>query len=272
MSAAAPPGPRGRPEAIVRPAAARAAFEVDRIAPADDLAHLVDYHWLVRWDLTEPHVQQVIPQPRVHVVAEDGRLLVHGVSRRRFERRLTGRAHALGTAFHPAGFRPVLGRSVSTLRGTVRPAADVLGGDDRPVAQAVLAAEDDDVMVAAMEGWLRSLRPLTDPTAAQVGAWVALAERDATITRANVLAARVDVSLRTLQRLFAEYVGIGPKWVLQRLRILEVAAAAHRPDGVDWATLAAELGFSDQAHLTRVFTEVVGTPPASYWREAAERT
>lgn len=260
--------PRGRPHAILRPAAARAAFDVERVLPSEDLAHLVEYHWVVRWNTDGPHVQQIVPQPRVHVAAEEGRLLVHGITTRRFERRLTGRGHVLGTAFRAAGFRPVLGRSVSTLRGAVCPASEVLGGDDRPAARAVLGTDDTAAMVAAMEGWLRDLGPEPDATTVQVGEWVALAEHDRSLTRADALAERVGVSLRTLQRLFAEYVGIGPKWVLQRFRILEVAAMAHRGDHLDWAQVATELGFSDQAHLTRTFTEVVGTPPARYRVEA----
>ena len=66
-----------------------------------------------------------------------------------------------------------------------------------------------------------------------------------------------------------EYVGIGPKWVIQRFRILDAAAAAHAGAVTDWAGLAHELGFSDQAHLTRAFTRVVGTPPATYARDPA---
>jgi AraC-like DNA-binding protein len=104
--------------------------------------------------------------------------------------------------------------------------------------------------------------------AAQVAELVAAAEADRSLTRAEGLAARAGLSLRSLQRVFTEYVGIGPKWVIQRYRILDAAAAAHGGDPVDWAALAAELGFSDQAHLTRVFTQVVGTPPATYQREA----
>ena len=73
--------------------------------------------------------------------------------------------------------------------------------------------------------------------------------------------------VRALQRLFADYVGVGPKWVIQRFRILEAAAAALSDAPVDWAGLAQELGFSDQAHLTRVFSQVVGTPPAAYRRD-----
>ncbi len=54
--------------------------------------------------------------------------------------------------------------------------------------------------------------------------------------------------------------------VIQRFRILDAAGAAHSGERIDWSALAYELGFSDQAHLTRVFTHVVGTPPATYQR------
>jgi AraC-like DNA-binding protein len=33
---------------------------------------------------------------------------------------------------------------------------------------------------------------------------------------------------------------------------------------VDWARLAAELGYADQAHLSRDFTALVGEPPTRY--------
>jgi transcriptional regulator GlxA family with amidase domain len=97
---------------------------------------------------------------------------------------------------------------------------------------------------------------------------VGRAEQDRTITRAEQLADLASTSLRSLQRQFTEYVGIGPKWVVARFRILDAAAAAHSGERVDWAALAGDLGYTDQAHLTRAFTAVVGTPPATYAREA----
>ena len=123
-------------------------------------------------------------------------------------------------------------------------------------------------MVAALEAYLLALGPQPDPVVAQVRALVAQAEEDRALTRAEQLAERAATSLRSLQRLFTDYVGIGPKWVVARFRILDAAAAAHGGEPVDWAALAAELGFTDQAHLTRAFTAVVGTPPATYRREA----
>jgi AraC-like DNA-binding protein len=56
--------------------------------------------------------------------------------------------------------------------------------------------------------------------------------------------------------------------VIQRCRLQDAAARAAMSESVDWSSLAAELGFSDQAHLTRAFTATVGTPPVTYARQA----
>jgi hypothetical protein len=132
--------PPGRPEAIVRPTMAERRFTVERLPPSPSLAEFVDYHWLVRWDVPAPYRQQVVPQPRVHLAAEGGRLLVHGVSQRPFFRTLEGTGHVLGAAFHPGGFRPLLRASVGGISGTVRPAGELLGVDDRPAAARILGA------------------------------------------------------------------------------------------------------------------------------------
>jgi transcriptional regulator GlxA family with amidase domain len=77
-------------------------------------------------------------------------------------------------------------------------------------------------------------------------------------------AARFDTSVRRLQRLFAEYVGVGPKWVIRRYRLREVTDRMERGAAVDRAGLAADLGCADQAHLTRDFAAVFGEPPTHY--------
>jgi len=59
-------------------------------------------------------------------------------------------------------------------------------------------------------------------------------------------------------------VGASPKWVLRRARLHEAAARADEGAGIDWARLAADLGYADQAHLTRDFTAAVGSPPGRY--------
>src|SRR5664279_5806365 len=102
-----PSAPRGHPDAIVSPREAEQALTLERLPPGAALADLVDYYWYVGWRLEAPHEQSVVPQPRIHVAAEDGRLLVHGISRRPFVRRLEGIGHTLGASFLPGAFRTV---------------------------------------------------------------------------------------------------------------------------------------------------------------------
>lgn len=265
--------PRGRRHAPLRPDRWGEGLRLTRHA-AGDLAPWVDYLWIVRWDLDDPHTSAVIPQPVVHVAAESadaeqGRLLVHGVGRATFHRTLSGTGHVIGVAFRAGGFRAFADGPVSALAHRVVPVADVTGVDDRPLAAALLdPGADDDALVARYLTWLAACEPARDEVADTVAALVDTAEHDRTVTRPEHLTERAGVSLRTLQRWFGEYVGIGPRWVVRRFRLLDAAAAAHADSPVDWAGLADELGFADQAHLTREFRAVTGRPPATYVREA----
>ena len=101
------------------------------------------------------------------------------------------------------------------------------------------------------------------PSGSDLG--VVCLEAGGIVVRAEQLAEIAGVSLRTLQRRFHAYVGIGPKWVVQRFRLLDVTSAAHGDADVDWAGLAVRLGYADQSHLTREWTTFAGCSP-SEWR------
>ncbi len=256
----------------MRPSCAERRIEVGREEPAADLADLVDYFWWVRWDTREPHVQEVVPRPVVHVSAEvvagEARLLVHGVHPRMFRRRLEGAGHTVAAGFRPGGFRPFLDGDAAALLGREVAAAEVLGEDDRRVASDVLACERPEDGAALLAEWLRGLARRDDPLVTTVADLVERVEEDTSLVRAEQVAELAGVSLRTLQRRFRSYVGIGPKWVVQRCRLLDVTSAAHGDAEVDWADLASRLGYADQSHLIRAFTQLVGHPPATYSREA----
>lgn len=266
--------PRGRGEAaILRPTTSAQHIDISRVAPSPRWAPYVEYHWIVRWDCPEPYEQQVIPQPCVHVTAEpfDGapRLLVNGITREPFTRRLHGVGHVVGATFRPASFRAVLGRDLGVVAGRVVPIGDVVGPDDSSAGAAILrSGATDEEMVTVLEEHLDLCGAVRDPLADELNALVREAEVDRTVTRADQLAERADISLRTLERRFTAYLGIGPKWVVRRFRLLDAAAAAHAGEPTDWTALAHDLGFADQSHLIRAFTSVVGTPPAAYEKDA----
>ncbi|WP_253886797.1 DUF6597 domain-containing transcriptional factor [Actinokineospora diospyrosa] len=240
----------------------RTKFRLRTHAPSADLAPFVEYHWIVSWDLTEPFTQQVVPHPNVHLVFADEGALVHGVMRGRFTRRLVGRGQVLGVRFHPGGFRPWLGGRVADITDRTLSVSDWWGdaGTEKPVVDAA----DDAAMVAEAESVLLPRLPEPDPVVERVRELVGLVLGDLALTRVDQLAAVSGLSVRALQRLFNDYVGVGPKWVIRRHRMHEAAARADAGGPVDWAALATELGYSDQAHFTREFTAAIGMSPGRY--------
>jgi len=97
----------------------------------------------------------------------------------------------------------------------------------------------------------------------EVGALYAAILADPDLRRVDQLCSLAGYSKRTLQRLFREYVGVSPKWVLQRIRLHE--AADRMADGEqDWPRLALELGYFDQAHFIKAFKASIGRSPAEY--------
>lgn len=262
------PEPRG---AVLHPRADDEAVRITRYAPSPALAPFVRHFWFVRWDLVgrAPHTQGTLPLPAANAVVELDVATVSGVQSRRFERALSGRGAVFGALFHPAGFQPFWGRSMHLLVDRAAPFAEVFDGDVAPLRAAAFGGADDAAVVAAYERFLLAASPTATAEGAAVDAWVARVAEDPSIARAEALAARVGVSLRALQRALRWHVGVGPKQVIRRHRLLEAAARVAAGEDVDHARLAVELGYSDQAHFVRDFSEAIGRSPGRYAGVAA---
>ena len=89
---------------------------------------------------------------------------------------------------------------------------------------------------------------------------------DREIKRVDDLLRVFNVKKRTLQRIFNKYVGVSPKWVIQRYRLHEALAKLEQGTPVNWTILALDLGYSDQAHFINDFKRLVGKSPAKYTR------
>ncbi|SEL68832.1 helix-turn-helix domain-containing protein [Streptacidiphilus jiangxiensis] len=259
---------RTAPRGVLHPEQGASRFTVTTAPPGPALAPYVEYHWIVRWDVTgqPPYDSQVLSHPNVHLVLEPVGPLVYGVIRGVYTRRLVDAGQVHGVRFLPGGFRAFASGPVQELTDQVLPADRVFGAAVDDLCPRVLACAETDAMVVLVEEFLTARVPSEpDPQAVQVAAMVREMTGDRTMLRVEQVAARFDLSPRTLQRLFAEYVGVAPKAVLRRARLHE---AAQRADAgsLDWAALAADLGYADQAHLTRDFTAVVGVPPSRYAR------
>ena len=76
-------------------------------------------------------------------------------------------------------------------------------------------------------------------------------------------------SERTLERLFAERVGLSPKAFGRVARFRRAIERLQHPPGGPYARIALQVGYADQAHFIREFKAFAGVTPAAFAREWA---
>ncbi len=259
---------RDKPRGVLNLRAGQRWFRVGRYCPAEKLATLVEHYWTVHWDRRgrEPYVQHTLSNASCHLVFERNNSRILGVIRGRFTRLLEGAGWVFGVKFSPAGFRPYWNSAVSSLADRSIPIAEVFGADGDALARQVESIGDEHHIVGLVDTFLTARLPAEDPRVDDVNRIVATIISDREIVRVDDIVDRFQVSKRALQRLFSEYVGVTPKWVIQRYRLHEAAERLAEASHVSVVELALELGYFDQAHFVRDFKSVVGKPPAEYAR------
>ena len=269
---------------VLRPDETAARADLRRDHPVSpQLEPYVERYWSVSWDLTgrPAYRSEVLSHPCVNLSVESGAGprhgyalpagLVHGVVTRRFAVDLHGRGRVTAAKFRPGGFAALTGHQVA--RDTVLPLATVAGAAvaDRLVAE-VLAVEDDLDRAAVLDAHLCRDVPEPDPAYLELLDLLAAMLHDRSLVRVDDVASGAGTTARSLQRLFHRYVGVGPKWVLQRYRLQDAAAAIDAGQVDDLASLATDLGWFDQAHFSRDFRSSVGVTPSEYLAQAGQPT
>lgn len=249
-------------------------FTLARYAPSDAVAARVDRHWCTRWDLPDgrEHVQEVLPHPCVNLVVHRGIAAVYAIPLQRDARRLTGRGAAVGTKFRPGAFAGLCRVPLAAWRGGSLSLPDAFGPDGGVLEAELLAvAGDGDPdeagvagTIAAVERFLAPRMPPANPGYALVQEVVHDMLRREPDVRVATIARDHGVSERTLQRVFREHVGVGPKWVLRRYRLHAAAERIGTEGADDLARLAHDLGYADQAHFANDFREAIGLQPSAY--------
>ncbi|MEZ5244607.1 MAG: helix-turn-helix transcriptional regulator [Acidimicrobiales bacterium] len=282
MSRPIPSDTRG----IIDPAAMMRDVEFVRFPAGDVLSGLVDWFWSVEWNLSDDLTrdQQVLNHPAGNISIgtlddagipldpAEGR--VYGVMTGLSHRHLAGAGWTVAARTTVGGIGALLdvsARSMVDRQMSLDAALPDIGGS-RLVAQ-VSAEPTSSSRVERLRDALECIVARRDPAlvaeARSVAEIAAASETDRSIRRVEQLAGLAGVSVRTLQRLFDVHVGVSPSFVIRRWRIIEAAESArhaidHDGEWRGWAEVAAELGYADQAHLTRDFCAHLGVSPAAY--------
>ena len=235
---------------------------------AAELADVVRWFWIPRWRLPPGEVsrQEVLPFPASNLVVEPGGVLLSGPTTRVSHHDLRGDGWAVGALLRPAG--------VASLRVDPWVLRDRTVPFDAPdlhwAVVRAMSSDDEDaartLAVDAFSAWAGCLPPPGEG-GLLANAMEDLITTDRTVVRVEQVAAHLNVSVRTVQRVARRYVGLTPAAVVRRYRLQEAAQRLRLDPTVTLAQVAAELGYADHPHLAADFRTVLGFAPSAYRRD-----
>ncbi|GAB3772964.1 hypothetical protein GCM10028818_13800 [Spirosoma horti] len=138
------------------------------------------------------------------------------------------------------------------------------------LAKWIQAGKIDEAVAQAKQYFLDArLRTATDHTLVKAG--VAMREANGTMPVSQVAAA-AHATVRTLERKFRKSAGYTVKDVSGLIRFEQVRNHLQLYPDTNLAGLAHELGYTDQAHLSKEFKRYSGTTPAAFARRVSRQT
>jgi AraC-like DNA-binding protein len=243
-----------------------------RIPPPDRVAALVRWFWIPEWRIAPGRSsrQHLIAFPACNLVVEPGTVGFAGPTTRSSYRDLAGTGWAVGALLRPAAVPAFTGDP-----GALRDSYQVL---ELPALHARVSAAmngpaDRETRhrhaVEAFADWLAGAVPTPGTDALLANAMAELVGNDPAVLKVEDASALLNVSARTLQRLAARYVGLPPSMMIRRRRLQEAAERLRADPGVTLATVAADLGYTDHAHLANEFRSVLGLTLSIYRRQVS---
>lgn len=251
-------------------------FQFVQRAPAPPLSRYVDAIWYARGriDYASEHI---VPTGHVSLLIVLGdpieqrpgdadalvakRSIVSGVQNRSLLNRPIGETHVCGVSFTPGGAYPLLGVPLRELTDRVVELDRLWGCIADELRETIGEARTVTARLAALErGLRRRMQPDHDADRIEL----ALRRlRTSAPPSVRALAAEIGISNKHLIHLCKKLVGAGPKRLARIYRLNRVLTDV-RPNGNNWADLAAKHGFADQSHLSRDFRDLAGMTPAAY--------
>jgi AraC-like DNA-binding protein len=165
----------------------------------------------------------------------------------------------VGARFRPGAGGAALGMPLSEMLDQ-RVDADGLPGVPRGRLPGSLSPEEAMQRVTAIAAQMVTERP---PDRLVLEATRLLGRPGA---RAELVAGQLGIGERQLRRRCQAAVGYGPRMLNRVLRFRRFVSRIDAGGDFDLATIAAEAGYADQAHLTRESSELAGLTPAALAR------
>jgi AraC-like DNA-binding protein len=172
--------------------------------------------------------------------------------------------YVAGVAFRPGGtvaFLPVPAHETCDADTPL----ELLWGRQRiaDLRHRLLERDDPNAQLDTIENTLLSLLKPTDVHPAIAFA-LASFNRAPLATNIGAVTSAIGISAKRFIERFKAQVGLSPKRYCRTQRFQQVVARAHRGLPIDWAQVAVDCGYYDQAHLIHDFRSFSGLTPTAY--------
>lgn len=233
---------------------------------AEGVAEVARSAWLQRWNLPPGRHSHLLLLTHVGcrvIFTPDGARL-HGPRSRAVTVNTSGSGWKVGVRLLPAAAlllthtqpRLLIDRNVAC--------------PDCPADAVREAMEEPDsstgVLGEILCSWLRPKADSLPEAGLLVNRICRAAETDPAIQSVQSLAERFSLSPRALRRLVTHHTGVHPHWLIERRRLQQALAALYDEPDTPLAALAIDLGYTDQAHFSHSFRQVIGLTPGKLRR------
>jgi AraC-like DNA-binding protein len=172
---------------------------------------------------------------------------------------------ALLVRFRVGGAYAFVRNPISELTNELLPLEELWGQDARDS----LFASRDPVQIAqrtaeALRSMLQTAHEREPASVPAIRRAVRIVRQAEVLPRVRELAAQLGLSERQLRRGFDDVIGVSPKRFLRSVRFRRALRSARAAERQDWAAIAEQHGYFDQAHLIAEFREMTGLTPRGF--------
>ena len=196
-----------------------------------------------------------------------GGSVIGGVRSRFYVREWPAPSSSVGAVLRPGAAALLFGASAGELAESHTPLESLWDGEANEIRERLLEACTAERRMAILEAALAARLPRVR---AMHPAIAAIIEEMPSLRTVESAVAASGLSHRHFIASFRHAVGLAPKAYLRVLRFQRALQALRVGENSSLALLAAEAGYSDQAHFSREFVELAGTTPAAYQRRPPE--
>lgn len=258
--------------------------------PGPPLDAFVESVWLCRSPKRPRSLERVLPTGSAQLIvnlAEDETRLYQTTPRGVAARVLPGsilsgirtrcqiidtaeQTHVAGVVFRPGGTQAFMRLPASELSNLDVPVEELWGNEaSSSLREQLLSAVSPTAALAALEKWLLAawLQRVCHPA---VSFALDAFRSSPSVGKISEVTGVISLSPRRFIERFETEVGLTPKRYCRLLRFQMAVARAHSAAHLDWAQLALDCGYFDQAHFIHEFRGFSGTTPSGYASSATQ--